>query len=352
MSTATKDSVTFSTQITAKPERVSRETGEMFGARALQFGKLSPTDVRPWKVDRTTLEQLSGLINKNSKGAKMRPGHPDSRSSPITMAKGANARIVEEGNSPFVAIDVKFTKASEHYQNGEWRKMLFEQADETPEDVGLSIDAVLDRKAMKTKDADGLIPIRLSSLNAIDFVDDAAATSGGLFSPEESDMSTENTDHAAELATLKTEFAALKKANEELTSKLSTLTSASVVDPKEAEKAEAKAELARRGEITALCTLAKVSDAERDLFLSAGFSRAEAQDFLKSSGKLSVANPPISEGGNDPLKKDTPEEKFGAEYDKNRDLFSRQGVTRDQFIFSRKVDEGLETLASKPTKAA
>jgi hypothetical protein len=350
----------------AQPDRIVRDEGRLIGAKALEVGGMTPGDVRPWKVDRTTLEQLAALINAAPNGVKMRYGHPPPESAPATLAKATNARIVDNGKQQFVAVDVKFTNSAKRIQNGDVLNQLFDLAEETPEDFGLSIVPLLNRKAMITADKDGLIPIRLSALKAIDFVDDAAATSGGLFStkntdPPESqgDPMSETIDKTAELsaqlATLKAEHDALKKANEELTAKMSTLPAAAA-DPKEAEKLAAKTELSRRAEITALCTLAKINDTERDLFLNAGFSRAEAQDYLKSSGRLSASNPPVSEGNNEPgSKTETPEDKFGTEYDKNSDVFSRQGLTRDEFIFSRKVDEGLAVLEPKKpqkTKAA
>jgi hypothetical protein len=44
-----------------------------------------------------------------------------------------------------------------------------------------------------------------------------------------------------------------------------------------------------------------------------------------------------------PAKSDTPEARFGAEFDRDKQLLARQGVTdRDQYIRSRKRDEGIE----------
>lgn len=136
-------------------------------------------------------------------------------------------------------------------------------------------------------------------------------------------------DHAAELAALKAQNEQLAAVNKDLAAKLGA---AGGVD----EKAAARAELDRVGQIEALCKLAGVDDAKKDLILKAGFSRAEASDYLAKSGFLAGKNPPIGEGGTDlGEKKVTDEDKFGAEFDANKDLFARQGVTREAYIKSR-----------------
>lgn len=144
-------------------------------------------------------------------------------------------------------------------------------------------------------------------------------------------------EHTAELA-------AKQKEIDELKVKVETPSQKTTETMSEGDKAKetARAELTRRSEITALCTLAKVNDADRELMINAGFNRAEAQDYLKSSGKLSATNPPVTEGGNDlGDKKKTPDDKFGEEYDANDDIYIRQGLSRFDYINSRRIDEKL-----------
>ena len=137
----------------------------------------------------------------------------------------------------------------------------------------------------------------------------------------------------AEIEALKAEIAAMKE--EEPAEPAPSSDPA----PEGMSKELVKAELQRRAEITALCKLAKVPDADRDLMIAANFSRAEAQDYLRASGQLSASNPPVSEGSGDlPGKKPTQEEEFGLEWDNSRDLFTRQGVSRDAYIKSRLRD--------------
>lgn len=371
--------------------RVDRQSMTIFGAKAMQMGPLDPEDERKQKVDLTTLQQLVAYTNQHNAGAKMRFSHPNMSRDGMGrhVGRAKNARIVGDGDSAYVAIDSKISESARRSPNGNLADYVLDMADETPEDFGLSIVPILDREAMAKiqPDANGLVPIRMKGLRAIDVVDEPAATRGGLFSlnsdsvadlpaqatylidtffgdagpdvirgrfdeflntyfrTKGANMATlvePSADVAAkqkEIDTLKAENDALKAEVAAVQAEISALkagTTPPVVDPV---KETARVELSRRSEITALCTLAKVADADRDLFLAAGFSRSEAQDYLKSSGRLSLNNPPISEGGNDPLqKKQTDEEKYGAEFDKFSEIYSRQGIKREQFIASRKKD--------------
>lgn len=226
------------------------------------------------------------------------------------------------------------------------------------------------------KNTQNLPHVRLKKLRAVDVVDDPAANPGGLFHSNQIPVEAEKllsfslglTDQAPELSAFDVDPARvasyvarfMQRNNLELTKKeppmpeanqnaeLATLKAENESLKKQIEErgntekdaAVAKAELQRRAEISALCKLANVSDKERDLMLEAGFSRAEAQDYLKQSGRLSAANPPVSEGGNDPTaKKPTKEEQFGKEWDDSRDIYERQGVSRDAYIKSRMIDK-------------
>ena len=142
----------------------------------------------------------------------------------------------------------------------------------------------------------------------------------------------------AEIEALKAEIVAMKEKEEEPPA---APEESPAEPPAESmmSKAQVKVELQRRAEITALCKLAKVPDADRDLMIASNFSRAEAQDYLRASGQLSASNPPVSEGSGDlPGKKPTQEEEFGLEWDNSRDLFTRQGVSREAYIKSRLRD--------------
>lgn len=368
---------------------VSRRT--IYGAKALEVGPLNAGDGRPWKVDEVSLQQLQQLATAKNGGTKMRFAHPNMSRDGMGrhIGRALNARIVEGDGPAYVAVDATLN-AKGGQRTSDMVEHVLDLAQNAPEDFGLSIAPVLDHEAMNkiTPDADGLVPIRLKALNAIDFVDEPAATRGGLFdlhseelqdlpaqathlldtffhsSPSEvirqrfgefldtylknrgADMATETKPDLsveedvvamkAEIEALKAEIAAMKDGGSDGEESPAP---APATDPEMSKQSKAKADLARVAEISALAKLAKVDDATKKLMIDAGFSRAEAQDWLKSSGHLSTQNPPIPEGEGDlGGKQDKPEDKFGKEYDAAKDVFSLQGVTREQYIKSRLKD--------------
>ena len=355
--------------------RVERESRTILGAKAMQIGPLAAGDARPWKVDATTLSQLRDLVNAKQGGVKMRFAHPNMSRDGMGrhLGRATNARVVEDSQGAYVAVDARLADPSLGKRTGDMVDHVLALAQQAPEDFGLSIAPILDHEAMKRiePDENGLRPIRLQSLHAIDFVDEPAATRGGLFSLASSDVA----DLPARATDLLDTFFAESPADvirarfgEFLERYLSnrgdvamttaaapsteqtpatvtaatpvvvhTATLGAVAEPlRTNEQQEARDLLKRQAEIGALCKLAKVDDGTRDLMIKAGFSRAEAQDYLKSSGFLSAQNPPVQEGVEVPLSKTDPDANFAAEYEQHRDVFERQGLSKDQYIASRK----------------
>lgn len=367
--------------------RVDFDKRVIYGAKVMQLGALQPGDQRPWKVDSVTLSQLETLINQRNRGTKMRFAHPNMSRDGMGrhIGRATNARLAGEGDQRYVAVDAHLN-AMGGLRTQEMVEHVLDLAQSAPEDFGLSVAPLLDHEAMGKiePDENGLVPIRLKSLTAIDFVDEPAATDGlfSLDSGEVADLPAQathlldtffagcpgdvirdrfgeflnrylanrgNTPMAdknaftveedvvalkAEIEALKAEIAAMKEEEPSEPAQPSTEQA-----PEGMSKELVKVELQRRSEITALCKLAKVPDADRDLMIAANFSRAEAQDYLRASGQLSASNPPVSEGSGDlPGKKPTQEEEFGLEWDNSRDLFTRQGVSRDAYIKSRLRD--------------
>lgn len=369
--------------------RVDREAGKIFGAKAMQIGPLNAGDDRPYKVDSVSLDQLEQLVAARQIGTKVRFSHPNMSRDGMGrhLGRAANARRVADPEGDYTAVDITLSKAATRSPSGDLFSYVLDLAEQTPEDFGLSLAPLLDRAAMDKiqPDANGLVPIRLKGLSAIDVVDDPAATRGGLFSIEseavadlpgaatqlldtyfadapadvirgrlgeflttylqhrgDDDMSTEKKpadkpekfETPEEIAAMKTEIASLKA---EIAALKGDKPADAPADAAEMSKRQARAELDRVGQIEALCTIAGVDDAKKDLLLKAGFSRAEASDYLAKSGFLAGKNPPIGEGGTDlGEKKLSDDDKFGAEFDANKDLFARQGVTRESYIKSRK----------------
>ena len=71
----------------------------------------------------------------------------------------------------------------------------------------------------------------------------------------------------------------------------------------------------------------------------------QARDALFAA--LCNANPPVGDGeGNDaPPTAGTPDERFAAEYAEHPEVHAMTGVTVEQYVRSRKIDEGLVALA-------
>jgi len=362
--------------------RVDREAGKIFGAKAMQIGPLNAGDDRPYKVDSVSLDQLEQLVAARQIGTKVRFSHPNMSRDGMGrhLGRAANARRVADPEGDYTAVDITLSKAATRSPSGDLFSYVLDLAEQTPEDFGLSLAPLLDRAAMDKiqPDANGLVPIRLKGLSAIDVVDDPAATRGGLFSVEseavadlpgaatqlldtyfadapadvirgrlgeflttylqhrgDDDMSTTETKPTETKP--EDQLAAVTKERDELKAKIAMLSAPSPLISPPDDKAAARAELDRVGQIEALCKLAGVDDAKKDLLLKAGFSRAEASDYLAKSGFLAGKNPPIGEGGTDlGEKKLSDDDKFGAEFDANKDLFARQGVTRESYIKSRK----------------
>lgn len=164
--------------------RVDRKSRTIFGAKAMQLGPLNPGDNRPWEVDATTLSQLASLVNSKANGVKMRFAHPNLSRDGMgrLVGRALNARVVND----CVLIDCRLHEFASRGPQGNLADHILDVAESAPEDFGLSAAPLLDREAMKRLEprGGGATPIRLKGLHAIDFVDEPAATKGGLFSLE------------------------------------------------------------------------------------------------------------------------------------------------------------------------
>lgn len=110
------------------------------------------------------------------------------------------------------------------------------------------------------------------------------------------------------------------------------------------------AERKRVSAITAVCDLAKVEPAKRQKWIDEGLS---AEDVNLQLRQAMAANNPPPQAGGDPGQGD-PNAKYREEYRK-RDpkVAAASDVTEDEYIASRRVDDGLEPLVpGKPPKKA
>lgn len=348
-------------------------------------------------IDDEMLASVERSINEAGKqGVKARFTHPGLSNDGLGSFLGRVKNAKRDGD--LVRADLHFSQSSHKTPDGDLAEYVMKLAEEDPASFGTSIVFRRDRaeeekhRVANTTDDDGFVSpdknnkqnlphARLKSLYAVDAVDNPAANPSGMFHatdvPGEADsllsyalgLTNErpqfsslpvDPDRAAgfvnrflqlnnleikekemaekpqEIESLKAEVELLKKQNAELSEKLSTVQKQQATD----EQSAAEQELNRRAEVDAVCRLAKVDEDTRKAMHQAKFDGKRAQDFLSKSGYLSASNPPVSEGGNDPTSKPAPtkEDAFGSEWDAHRDVFERQGVSREQYIKSRMKD--------------
>lgn len=166
--------------------RVDREGGVIYGATVAKAGvpalgkivlldgagnitrdpKLAKSRI-PVFTDDKTLETLLAAVKLAGPKFKVREDHDDKLEARI----GFSTNFKREGDR--VAADLTVFKA---YRN---RELLFETAAETPDLIGLSIDAFLDFEIVGTGDERRAL-MRVLELDAVDIVDAGAITPGGL----------------------------------------------------------------------------------------------------------------------------------------------------------------------------
>ena len=178
-STPTKpDNLFRSIALRSTPEQVDRENGIIRGVKVIELGPLKQGDPRPYFVDQTTLDQVAEFGNRPNAGIKARFTHPNMSEDGLGKHLGKQRDFRVEGN----AVLADFHRATS--AKADLSDHIFDMAVESPEDIGLSIVAVFDDEAMQAEEnEDGLQPIRLNGLRAVDFVGEGAATDG-LFDTE------------------------------------------------------------------------------------------------------------------------------------------------------------------------
>lgn len=154
----------------SSPEGVDREAGIIHGLQVMAIGPLN--DDRPWIVDDTTLAQLEGFGNQTKQGVRSRLSHPGGDDLSLRLGFVRNFRRTGE----VTRADLHFSKAASKSPAGDLAEFAMTLIEESPGDLGASIVPTGIMLAEPT--ADGLHPIRLKGLKAVDLVGDPAATSG------------------------------------------------------------------------------------------------------------------------------------------------------------------------------
>lgn len=386
--------------------RVVRERRIIRGVSVIELGPLNEPDDRPWFADETTLQQVLQLGRASTKGAKSRLTHPNMSNDGMGRQLGRFRNFRMSDDSRRVLADLHLASFAFRGGDKSHGSLVLDMAAEDPGAFGVSLAPVWDRDEMaKLETAEGTMPMRFKKLIAIDIVDEPAATRGGLFgdsplsigtaphkatealntlfadaTPDvirgrvtgfldsylatrfggqgnngEDDMSTDAknvglTQEALD-ATLKTfgeslSAALLGKVDEKLAAMKPTDEPAG--EPAALSAADIQAaERKRCNEIAALAKNSGLEDWEQlsATWVEKGLSLVEAKAAI---GEMAIAKNGLSKDSGQTS--DDPEAKYKAEYQKNLAAFTHMGLSLQEYITSRKIDDGGELLA--PATAA
>lgn len=372
------DPAMFRTTRTAEmPVRVDRKANVIFGASLMQVGDLNDAEVRRWTVDAKTLDQALSLGNQSGNGLKARFTHPNMSADGMGSYLGRWKNLRIDGGT--LRGDLHIADAAFTSPQGDLGNYVMDLAESDPESFGVSLATKLDSADLqqfqsmndsKPKAERSLWPMRFVAIKAGDVVDDPAATRGGMFSLD-ADLRDLPAQATALLSTYfgdaqpdvvrgriasfldryfasrgeqampdETEPEAPAEQPEQPATESTPVADLSAVpvvpEVVTAQTADlAAVERERCKKIRALCDLAGCGD-RFNAFVDAGFSVAEAQsalkDLMSKRGNVldSAPEPPAD-----------PNAKYKAEFSAHRHLLS---VSEDQYIRSRRIDDGLEPL--------
>lgn len=161
---------------TAPKTGVDRVAKRINGVKVMQMGKVN--DSRPWEVDEETLNQVVQFGNAPNKGTKARFTHPSMSDDGFGKYLGRWTNFRVEGDSAYA--DLQLAESAFNTPNGDLGTYIMDMAEEDPESFGVS--AATSLADVMYEDPEGkTLPLRLDGLRAVDFVDEPAATRGGLF---------------------------------------------------------------------------------------------------------------------------------------------------------------------------
>lgn len=157
---------------------VDRAAKRINGVKVMQLGRVN--DSRPWVVDEQTLAQVVEFGNAPNKGLKARFTHPSMSNDGFGKYLGRWTNFRIQGDSAYA--DLQLSESSFDTPSGDLGTYVMDLAEEDPEAFGVSAATEL-AASMYQDPADGAdtMPLRLDGLRAVDFVDEPAATRGGLF---------------------------------------------------------------------------------------------------------------------------------------------------------------------------
>ena len=138
-------------------------------------------DMRGWEIDETTLSQIVEVGNRSQLGLKSRFGHPNMSSTALGTFTGRAKNFRKDGD--IARADLFISKTAYETPDGNIASYVLDLAEKDPEAFGTSVvlgEFDLEYADDKNKkDGKDLPPkLRVSSLMAVDVVDDPAANDG------------------------------------------------------------------------------------------------------------------------------------------------------------------------------
>jgi hypothetical protein len=359
------------------PARVDREGGVIYGAAMMQAGDLNSGDVRPFTADAETLQQVEAMGNAARNGIKARFTHPNMSNDGMGSYLGRWTNFRIDGDT--VRADLHIADAAYTSPQGDLGNYVMDLAEQDPEAFGISMATQLDqqsyaefeatynRESDREKRKSMRWPMRFTAIKAGDVVDSPAATRTGLFSLTEADPRNLPAQATALLDTYFSDAPAeaiRERINGFLNRYLASrgddmpeptpaevvttetpaapatpaadLSAADTVPAVETATADlAAAERQRCLQIQALCNLAGVPD-KFSVFVNGNFTVEGTQAALRdlSAQKGSVVQPAAEP-------QPDPNAKYKAEFAAHRGSIT---VTEEQWIRSRRIDDGLDPL--------
>ena len=385
--------------IPAAPSRIDRPSGTLSG-----FVVAAPMIARGHGVelDQTSLAQIVALGNKNPQGIKSRFNHPNASGDALGsfLGRATNFRL-DEG---VVRADLTLAAVSFDSPQGDLGNYILDRAEEDPESFGASVvikhhpELRLNPDGTRIIDpetGDPLPPlVRVDQLKAVDLVDSPGATDSFFSDPEQARdwparQATQLLDHVftglsetdiQQRVTLFLDqyFAHRNPSNEDSTMSEQTpstpdtasdetttasnegggqdsaqpetddsqMSSASQPDLEETKLAAKREEAKRQSDIRALCATAGMSEKSDAFCENLEFSVSDVRAALFES--LCKRNKTPAEDGDESVPGQSaadPDKAFQEEYREQSALFSEQGISEEQYVASRRIDEGLDHLA-------
>lgn len=165
---------------------IDRSEGNIiFGASVIELGEVN--DDRPWIVDQRTLEQVVEFGSRPQRGLKAKFTHPNMSNDGLGTHLGYWKNFRIDGSR--VRADLHISDSAFKSPKGDLGGYVLALAEEDPEAFGVSVSTRIDFAAMgideagnPVEEAEGDLPLRFAALRSADFVDEPAATRGGLFS--------------------------------------------------------------------------------------------------------------------------------------------------------------------------